>query len=144
MGGYGSFMLSIKHPELFVAAAPLSAGVFVDDEMVQMPQDRWDAVFGVLFGKGLEGENRINDHYKANSVLHLINASNKEELSKVAYYIDCGDDDFLIKGNMAVHSALIDKEVEHEFRVRDGGHTWSYWRTGLPVALKFIGEKFHR
>ena len=60
------------------------------------------------------------------------------------YYIDCGDDDFLIKGNCALHLALMDRKIPHEFRVRDGGHTWSYWRTGIVDGLKFIGQSFHR
>lgn len=144
MGGYGSFMMALKHPELFSAAAPLSAAVFVDEEMTKMDQKRWDNVFGILFGKDLAGTDRLNAIYRANSVLDLINKQTKENLEKVRYYIDCGDDDFLIKGNMDVHTVLLDKEVKHEFRVRDGGHTWSYWRSGLPGALSFIGESFHR
>ncbi|MBV6443411.1 MAG: hypothetical protein EPGJADBJ_05151 [Saprospiraceae bacterium] len=49
-----------------------------------------------------------------------------------------------IKGNMALHAALIDKKVPHEFRVRDGEHNWTYWRTALPEVLKFVGGRFHR
>jgi enterochelin esterase-like enzyme len=28
--------------------------------------------------------------------------------------------------------------------MRDGAHNWLYWRSGLPVGLKFIGESFHQ
>ncbi len=38
----------------------------------------------------------------------------------------------------------MDRKIPHEFRVRDGGHTWSYWRTGIVDGLKFIGQSFHR
>jgi len=62
----------------------------------------------------------------------------------VRYWIDCGDDDFLTKGNSLLHVALIDKGVPHEYRVRDGAHNWTYWRTGIVDALAFIGDSFRQ
>jgi enterochelin esterase-like enzyme len=34
--------------------------------------------------------------------------------------------------------------VPHEYRVRDGGHSWTYWRTGIIDALAFIGDSFRQ
>lgn len=146
MGGLGTLLMATKHPDMFVAACPLSAAVWTDEEVATGNQDqaRYDAVFGDLYGKGLKGTDRVTDHYKKNAPIHIVMNGNSEELKKVKYYIDCGDDDFLIKGNMALHAAMIDKKIPHEFRVRDGGHTWSYWRTALPEVLKFVGGTFHR
>ncbi|MEX0771471.1 MAG: hypothetical protein WD035_12095 [Balneolaceae bacterium] len=45
---------------------------------------------------------------------------------------------------MDLHAAMIDAEIEHEFRVREGAHNWDYWRTALPEVLKFISQSFHR
>jgi S-formylglutathione hydrolase FrmB len=86
------------------------------------------------------------DHFRGdiNAPIKIVETANADDLKKVKFYIDCGDDDFLIKGNMALHTVMIDKKIPHEFRVRDGGHTWSYWRTALPEVLKFVGESFHR
>ena len=144
MGGYGTLIMATKHPDLFAAAVPLSAAVFIDNEFIDMPEERWNNVFGVLFGKDLKGKERLTDHFYKNSVLKIIETANVDDLKKVRFYIDCGDDDFLIKGNMALHASLIDKKIPHEFRVRDGAHTWTYWRTALPEVLKFISESFHR
>lgn len=145
MGGYGTLIMSMKHPDLFSAAAALSAGVSTDEEVINMPQENWDNVFGTPFGEGRSGKERLTDHYNENSILNIIETGNAEELkNQVRYYIDCGDDDFLIKGNMALHAAMLDKEIPHEFRVRDGGHTWTYWRTALPEVLEFVSESFHR
>ena len=137
-------IMALKHPDLFSSCSPLSGAFFVNPEITEMPLDRWNSVFGILFGKDLKGNDRITDHLKNNSGLALVDKMNSAELAKVRYYIDCGDDDFLIKGNMALHSALIDKKTPHEFRVRDGGHTWTYWRTALPEVLKFASESFHQ
>ena len=30
--------------------------------------------------------------------------------------------------------------VPCELRVRDGDHTWEYWRSALPMALEFIAQ----
>jgi enterochelin esterase-like enzyme len=39
---------------------------------------------------------------------------------------------------------LTDRKIPHEFRVRDGAHTWSYWWTGIADGLKFIGQSFQQ
>ena len=144
MGGYGSLLLATKHPEMFSACAPLSAAVFLDDEMSDMAANSWDNFFAQCFGKAVEGVNNLDDHYFQNSILKIIEDGDVDKLKSVHYYIDCGDDDFLIKGNMALHSLMIDKKIPHEFRVRDGEHNWTYWRTALPEVMKFVGESFHR
>ena len=76
--------------------------------------------------------------------MHPAKTKSGEELKKVRYYIDCGDDDFLINGNILLHKVMKDRGIPHEFRVRDGGHSWPYWRTGIVDGLKFIGQSFHR
>jgi S-formylglutathione hydrolase FrmB len=144
MGGHGTMIMATKYPDLFAAAAPLSAAVWVEEEALKMEDGMWDYVVGEPYGKGLKGEDRLSEHYRQNSVLDIIKNANADELKKVRYYIDCGDKDFLIKGNMALHSLMIDKGIPHEFRVRGGEHNWIYWRTALPEVLKFVGESFHR
>jgi S-formylglutathione hydrolase FrmB len=145
MGGYGTLIMSTKHPDMFSSAAPLSAGVFTDEEIVAGNDEMWKTVLGDLYGKkDLSGRSRLTDHYQKNSILKIIEMGNADDLKKVRYYIDCGDKDFLIKGNMALHSAMIDKKIPHEFRVREGVHNWTYWRTALPEVLKFVSESFHQ
>ena len=72
----------------------------------------------------------------------MVETKSADDLKKVRYWIDCGDDDFLTKGNCMLHIALKEKNVPHEFRVRDGSHNWTYWRTGITDALQFIGTSF--
>ena len=146
MGGLGTLLYATKHPDMFAAAAPLSAAVWTDDEIVNGNQDqtRWNYVFGDLYGKDLKGKDRLSEHYYKNAPIKIVETANTDDLKKVKFYIDCGDDDFLIKGNMALHAMMIDKKIPHEFRIRDGGHTWTYWRTALPEVLKFVGDSFHR
>jgi S-formylglutathione hydrolase FrmB len=92
---------------------------------------------------------QLESWYKKHSAIELINAIDPEELQKqrqnqVRWYIDCGDDDFLFEGNSLAHIAMRKKEIPHEFRIRDGGHTWTYWRESLPEVLSFISAAFHQ
>ena len=103
----------------------------------------YDRMFAALFGPPAE-KARPRTYFKSLQSHQPGPAMPETELKKVRYYIDCGDDDFLIKGNCALHVALMERKIPHEFRVRDGAHTWSYWRTGIVDGLKFIGQSFHR
>ncbi len=144
MGGYGTLIYSLKYPDMFAAAAPLSALVTEDDAIQKMPDVSYNATFGQLFGRGLKGAERLTKTWNENHILKLVNDKSVTDLRKVRYWIDCGDDDFLIKGNCLLHIALTEKGVPHEFRVRDGAHNWTYWRTGITDALQFIGDSFHQ
>jgi len=143
MGGFGSLLYSLKHPELFAACAAFSAAVWTEEEVKAMPGGSRDGLFEKLFGL-TKDKSLLTQHFRENSILDLAGKLTKEQIEKVRLYIDCGDDDFLYKGNSALHVLLRDRQVKHEFRVRDGGHTWIYWRTGIIDGLKFIGESFHR
>lgn len=143
MGGYGTMIYALKHPELFAAAAPLSAAFFADDDVTNTSDDSWDRTFGQLYGRSLKGKDRLTKTWYENSIPKLVETKSADDLKKVRYWIDCGDDDFLVKGNCNLHIMLKEKKVPHEFRVRDGVHDWNYWRTGITDALKFIGESFH-
>jgi S-formylglutathione hydrolase FrmB len=145
MGGYGSFIYALKHPDLFVACAPLSAAVIPDGEIEKMPDDRFNAIFAKLYAPGnLKGKARLTEHWYKNSVLKLVAEAQPDNLKKVRWWVDCGDGDFLIKGNLELAALMTDKQVPFEFRVRDGVHDWTYWRTGITDALKFIGVSFRR
>ncbi len=144
MGGWGTLVHALRHPDLFAACAAFSAAVWPDEEILGMKQKTWDELVGPVFGVGLAGKDRLTAHFRKVSPLELARSQPEDSLKKVRYYIDCGDDDFLIRGNCALHLLLTDRKIPHEFRVRDGGHTWSYWRTGIVDGLKFIGQSFHR
>lgn len=145
MGGYGSFLFAIKHPEVFAHCAPLSAAFVEESTTINSPQANYDRIFSVLYGKGLTGKDRINDTYKTNDPFRIVaDTANTSRLKTVKYYIDCGDDDFLSPGNAAMHKLLKEKGIPHEFRMRDGVHNWTYWRHSIRDVLKIISESFHK
>jgi S-formylglutathione hydrolase FrmB len=144
MGGFGTLVYSLKHPKMFSAAAALSAAVRSDDDFIAVTDERWKEVYSKVFGPDLKGKERLNTTWQANSILGLVQSKTTDDLNDVRYWIDCGDDDALSKGNSLLHIALTEKKVPHEFRIRDGAHTWTYWRTGITDALAFIGDSFRQ
>ena len=142
MGGFGSLMLSMRNSDMFTACAAFSAGVFTDEEIMNL--EAFDHYFGPVLGNGLKGEARLTNHWKEHNPIDIVKNKPLDELKKVRFYLDCGDDDFLSKGNTTLHEVMREYKVPHEFRMRNGAHTWSYWRSGLKDGLKFIGESFHR
>ncbi len=136
MGGHGTFIYALHHPELFAAACPLSAStgsMSLEDAKRRIERSEENA-----------SDEDIVAYFKKYSVLQLLEDVPVEEIRSVRWYIDCGDDDFLYEGNSLAHIAMRKKEIPHEFRTRDGGHTWTYWRESLPVVLDFVSMSFHQ
>jgi len=136
MGGGGSFMYALHHPELFAAACPLSAStgaLTLAEAKTNMTRT----------SPGLSEES-ITNYFNRHSALALINNMADSSKRAVRWYIDCGDDDFLYEGNALVHIAMKKKEIPHEYRVREGAHNWSYWRSALPAVLEFVSMSFRQ
>ena len=137
MGGGGSFMYALHHPELFSSACPLSAYIG--------PLSLEEAKAGVKKNyPEITDEGKIKSYYERHNALELIKLIPDDQKKAVKWYIDCGDDDFLYEGNCLVHIAMRKKEIPHEFRIRDGAHNWTYWRDALPTVLGFVSETFHQ
>ena len=137
MGGGGSFVYALRHPELFSSACPLSASTGpLTLESTRENLKRMNVTTAT--------DAEVERYYKRQSVLELINNVSDDNKKAVRWYIDCGDDDFLFEGNSLAHIAMRKKEIPHEFRIRNGGHSWSYWRTALPDVLAFVSEAFHQ
>ena len=144
MGGFGALTLAMHHPDLFSSCAAMSAAVRTDETFASIPDERYNTVYAPIFSGPVKGEERLTITWKRNSPITLVKSAPESELLKVRWYLDCGDDDALTVGNSLLHIAMLERKIPHEYRVRDGAHMWSYWRTGLPDALLFIGTSFHR
>ena len=136
MGGGGTFMYALHHPELFSSACPLSASTG--------PLTLEDARKNLVRNNPSIQDSTVAAYFNRHSVVPLVNAIKDDQKKAVRWYIDCGDDDFLYEGNSLVHIAMKKKEIPHEFRIRDGAHNWTYWRQSLPQVLEFVSQGFHQ
>jgi S-formylglutathione hydrolase FrmB len=85
------------------------------------------------------------DSLAATKVLKSLTAEERKYISNVAWFIDCGDDDFLLDQSLEFYQTMRHLRVPAQFRVRDGNHNWEYWHTALRICLPFVsrnmGEK---
>jgi enterochelin esterase-like enzyme len=136
MGGGGTVFYSLHHPELFAAAAPLSAAT--GSRTLEQHKGRAGNLSGIT-------DAAIEEHFRRHSIEGIINSASEDELKQIKsirWYISCGDDDFLYEGNALMHIVFRKNEIPHEYRVKDGGHTWTYWRMELPLVLEFVSKSF--
>ncbi len=136
MGGGGSFMYALHHPEMFSSSCPLSAYVgeptFADFKSRISPEQRQ------------KPEDELLEYYHRHHAISLLDSLPVNKVKSVRWFIDCGDDDFLYEGNSLIHIAMKKKNIPHEYRVREGAHNWTYWRESLPEVLKFVSDTFHQ
>ena len=128
MGGYGTMFYTMRHPELFSSACPISARMsgtpynknrsYTDEYISTL-----DSLAGVKIAQSLSDEQVA-------------------ALRQVRLRVDCGDDDYLFDGNIDFVRALRSHKIPVEFRVRDGGHSWIYWQTALPDILTYVSIGF--
>jgi S-formylglutathione hydrolase FrmB len=134
MGGGGTFMYALHRPEMFSAAYPISASVgplSFEAAKARFSRDNPNLQDSV-----------IQRYYSRHNAISLINDMPDAQKTSVKWFIDCGDDDGLDEGNFLAHLAMRRKAIPHEFRIFNGGHNWTYWRTALPSVLEFVSQSF--
>ena len=132
MGGYGAYMIALKNPDVFSAAASLSGAVDICDIMC----DRDDFSF---FSRKIWG-----DDYKKTlpgsdgDIFALVDKLEKSDMPKPRLFQLCGRSDFMLNGNRKFNEFMKDKSFEHCYYEVDGGHEWAVWDEALPKVLDFF------
>ncbi len=132
MGGGGSTSYAQRHPDKFCACYAMSA-------LMHLPEaDAAQLAAGSKFALLTDAVHRLS----CVEYVQQADEARKEALRTVAWYVDCGDDDFLLDCNLDFIKALRAARIPYSLRVRDGGHTWEYWHSALYNALPFFSRTF--
>lgn len=133
MGGGGATGLAQHRPDLFSSSYAMSAlmSLPVGRAIPQNPDDK----IGKLYRSVVEND----------CVNYVKNAdeATRDALRSVNWFVDCGDDDFLLDGNIDFVRAMKAAKIPVEFRVREGNHSHEYWHTALYIALPFASRNFN-
>lgn len=133
MGGHGALSLSIKHPELYLAAGSMSGALDMGSMLNRDNPEQVMKLMQPVFGD--QSGNR--DLYEANAVLGMIE---KIKANKMPLIIDIGVDDFLIESNRELHRRLVYEKIPHDYTERSGAHTWEYWENSVPYHAYFFSK----
>ena len=130
MGGGGSTVYCQRHPEMFSSCYAMSAWLDNDEPWSENPEDKLYKVC-----------RSVHEH-SAIDFIEKADEATLEKLCTVKWFIDCGDDDFLLDLSLKLSQEMRDKGVKAELRVRDGWHCWEYWHQALRMSLPFATRNF--
>ena len=133
MGGGGSIVYCQRHPEMFSSCYAMSPWLDNANDEVWPLDSPMDCLHIVAHS------------VRAHSALDFIGQADEatlERLRSVAWFIDCGDDDYLLHQSLAFHQKMRERKVKSELRVRNGVHNWEYWHLALRLALPFASRNF--
>lgn len=134
MGGGGSTSYAQRHSDLFCAVYAMSALMNIPDGPAAAQSQKPDDKMAIL-------TQSVKEHSCVKYVAEADDAR-KAQLRSIQWFVDCGDDDFLLDRNIEFTQAMRAKQIPCQFRVRDGGHTWEYWHSALYTCLPFMTRCF--
>ncbi|MBV9171478.1 MAG: prolyl oligopeptidase family serine peptidase [Chloroflexi bacterium] len=117
MGGLGALNLAFQHPDVFGIVGSHSPSVRTQPDPALWflhDQDFWD-----------------------NDPVWLI--ENRSGLDSLSIWLDVGDEDVWLPNIEAVHQALTDQGLKHEWHIFSGTHEAEYWIEHVPDYLRFYG-----
>ena len=135
MGGGGSAVYAQRHPDMYSSCYMMSGWMDNKGEEVKSKSKVKDPLYYV-------GE-AVREHSAIDFVNNADDAT-VEALRTVKWFIDCGDDDFLLDQNIDLYRAMRSRKIKAEFRVRDGVHNWEYWHLALRWSLPFASRNFDK
>lgn len=126
MGGYGSLMLALRHPDVFCCASSHSAALYFG-HFSDAEQSPW----ALLLGPHTTG-----GPYDCFALAQQRAA----QKTRPALRLDCGTEDHLISANRQFHEHLEQIHYPHEYREYPGAHTWAYWDAHVIESIDFAME----
>ena len=130
MGGHRALWLASRHKEIVGAGGTTSGGVDIRP-----------------FPKNWEMNKQLGD-YESDKTLWdqhtVITQVDKIKDGDLALMIDCGDQDFFLDVNKALHKVLLEKNISHDFITRPGGHNGQYWNNSIDYQILFFDKFFKK
>ena len=128
MGGFGSALIALRHPELFGTAGPLSAPFA--SARADGPDDGSSRL---IFGAPGSEERRARDP--------LTLVTQLDPGSAPYFYVACGLDDPLLGASREFDRLLTEGNLPHRFVEVPGGHTWSVWDEQLKAFFDVLASQ---
>ncbi len=135
MGGFGSIVNALQHPETFGAVCALSSALILDGMMANTEytdflmtnKGYYEACFGDL-DKVRGGRNDYD------ALAEQVAKSGP----KPKFFMACGTEDGLIAPNHAFRDRLVSLGYDVTWEEGPGGHDWTFWDTYILKAMEWL------
>ncbi len=128
MGGHGALWLAFRHPDIYASCGSMEGGV----DIYNYP-NRWKV------NERLGDFESNKEIWREHSVMYLVPSLEPGQ----NIVIDAGKDDVFIEANNALHEALDKQGIPHDYTVRPGKHSWSFWVNALDYQMLFFYKAFN-
>ena len=125
MGGFGSALIALRHPDLFGTAGPLSAPLASARAESTAPLQ--------IFGAPGTDERRARDP--------LTLVTRLDPGSSPFFYVACGLDDSLLPASREFARLLADLGLPHRYVEVPGSHSWTVWDSQLRVFFDLLATR---
>jgi len=142
MGGYGAFMLAMRNPDKYVAAASMSGAMDACHRLRAEEADRpvqhkcadMDENMQHIFGSTAEYDGSQSD------LFYLVKQLEQKGGPKPDLFFCCGLEDGLLEQNRRMEQVLkTETHLKYQYKETHGIHNWYYWNKSLVDILKFFG-----
>jgi len=132
MGGYGAFMIAIRNPDRFCAAASLSGVLDLTSTLFSTDDERFIPLIEPIFGSR---EEYLPSEYNLLGLIEKLKGSNVE-LPRL--YQCCGTEDFLYPANQLFKAAAEKFGLDLTYEEGPGTHEWGFWDRYIQRALEWM------
>lgn len=132
MGGGGSASYAQHHPDMFSSVYVMSG--WLHSETDPNKEIKNDDKMGLL-NKAVAERSCVDFVKNADD-------ATADKLRSMAWFVDIGDDDFLLSQDIDFYKEMRRKGIPCQLRVRDGVHNWIYWQSALSNSLPFASRNF--
>lgn len=154
MGGYGAISLALRYPERFGAAASHSgvlapaefappaavrrvAGGAIPDSLKDRVRRSLRRTLDYSFGPDTLG-------WVGRDPLTLLDRALARRAPLPALWADVGSSDILLDGNRSFRDGVQRRGVALHYAESSGGHDWAFWRSHLPLSLRWLSGQLAR
>jgi putative tributyrin esterase len=127
MGGFGSALIALHHPDLFGTVAPLSAPMASATDAADSPSSR------TIFGAPGTDERRARDP--------LTLVTQLAPGSSPFFYVACGLDDSLLPASREFVRLLNARGLPHRYSEVPGNHSWNVWDPQLRAFFDLLATR---
>lgn len=152
MGGFGALVLSMRHPDLYAAAAshsglitPLYKGPYPYEKGKGELHTSYASVattYKMLGDLGTWVNGVFGADFVTWQTYNPIALAQKLTPGSLALYLDCGtEDEFLFHNSVSyLHDVLLERGVQHEFFLGPGRHSFDFWRVRVTNSLTYLRD----